>query len=129
MCARRDWGAGRRLRPGTAGGGRGRCRAFEGFPSGPVYPRRRASEPGSSRRRRPGEALGKGGAGPAGVVEAVGLAGGTDLVAAEDAEEAWDLEFARVDEGADLVVLPRPLGDGDPELAAESDQAVAGEDF
>ena len=59
----------------------------------------------------------------------MGLAGGTDLVAAEDAEEAWDLEFARVDEGADLVVLPRPLGDGDPELAAESDQAVAGEDF
>jgi len=59
----------------------------------------------------------------------VGLAGGTELVAAEDAEEAWDLELAGVDEGPDLVVLLAPLGDRDPELAAKGDQAVAGEDF
>jgi len=75
------------------------------------------------------ETLGEGGAGPAGVVEAVGLAGGSELVAAEDAEEAWDLELAGVDEGADLVVLLRALADGNAELAAEGDQAVAREDL
>ena len=75
------------------------------------------------------EAPGKGGAGSAGVVEAVGFAGGPELVPAEDAEEAWDLELAGVDEGADLVVLLRSLGDFDPELAAEGDQAVAREDL
>jgi hypothetical protein len=73
------------------------------------------------------QALGQGGAGPAGVVEAVHFAGGTELVPAEDADEAWDLELAGVDQGADLVVLLRPLGDGDPELAAEGDQSVPGE--
>ena len=31
--------------------------------------------------------------------------GGAKLVTAEDAEERWDLKLARVDEGADLVVL------------------------
>jgi hypothetical protein len=59
----------------------------------------------------------------------VGLAGGSELVAPEDAEEAWDLELAGVDEGADLVVFLGALGDRDPELAAESDQAIPGEDF
>jgi hypothetical protein len=75
------------------------------------------------------EALGESRTGASGVIEAVGLAGGPELVPAEHAEEAWDLELAGVDEGADLVVLLRALGDFDPELAAESDQSVAGEDF
>jgi hypothetical protein len=75
------------------------------------------------------ETLGQGGAGAARVVEAVGLAGGTKLVPAEDADEGRELELAGVDERADLVVLLRPLGDFDPELPAQGDQAVPGEDL
>jgi hypothetical protein len=75
------------------------------------------------------EALREGGASPAGVVEAVGLAGGTELVPPEDAEEAWDLELFGVNEGADLVVFLGALGDGDAELPAEGDQSVAGQDL
>jgi len=75
------------------------------------------------------EARGQSGASPAGVVEAVGLARGAELVPAEDTDKAWELELAGVDEGADLVILLSPLGDGDPELSAEGDQAVAGEDL
>jgi len=59
----------------------------------------------------------------------VGLAGGTKLVADADANEAWDLERARVCQGADLVVFLRALGDGYPELSAEGDQAVSRKDF
>ena len=39
------------------------------------------------------------------------------------------MELTGVDERADLVVLLGSLGDRDPELAAESDQAISREDF
>jgi hypothetical protein len=99
-----------------------------------LFLRRFACKDGLRSLRRLGargmeETLGQGGAGAARVVEAVGLAGGTKLVPAEDADEGRELELAGVDERADLVVLLRPLGDFDPELPAQGDQAVPGEDL
>jgi hypothetical protein len=59
----------------------------------------------------------------------VGLQGGAELVATQDAKERGDLKLAGFDEGANLVVFLGALSDGNTELAAESNQSVSRENF